>query len=343
MSSPNRLGDALGLGGDDSQDRRTILAGTGQNVIGLGVFVIASFGMNILIAQRVRQGVRGVRPDHRGDAARVRRRAPPPGSAWTWPPCGASRSRWARARRRVARRSYASPSRSRSPCRWSSVCWRSLFAPAIASLMNAPTGAYRAAAIALVFVALAQVYLGGSRGLKIMRHTLYAYWIGQSIGWIVFTLIAVGGLPEDRRRDGARVRRCRGSFATVVAWFFWRKESGRFKEHLPAEAGEAASVDPVRRAARARRAAVSQALFYTDLVRARRIKLPRRRSVAQRLRGVRPRVAGAGAVPDRGVVHVQPVRGRPPRTRRARPAERALQDDHAMDAGAAPSRCCCCS
>ena len=65
-----------------------------------------------------------------------------------------------------------------------------VFAPPIASLMNAPTGAYRAAAVALVFVAVAQVYLGGSRGLKIMRHTLYAYWIGQSISWIVFTLVA---------------------------------------------------------------------------------------------------------------------------------------------------------
>ena len=43
--------------------------------------------------------------------------------------------------------------------------------------------------MALVFVALAQVYLGGSRGLKIMRHTLYAYWVGQSIGWIVLTLV----------------------------------------------------------------------------------------------------------------------------------------------------------
>ena len=56
MSSSNRLGDALGLGGDDSQDRRTILAGTGQNVIGLGIFVIASFGMNILIAQAFGKG-----------------------------------------------------------------------------------------------------------------------------------------------------------------------------------------------------------------------------------------------------------------------------------------------
>src|SRR6185295_1328711 len=44
MSSSNRLGDAVRTGGDGARDRLTILAGTGQNVIGLGVFVIASFG-----------------------------------------------------------------------------------------------------------------------------------------------------------------------------------------------------------------------------------------------------------------------------------------------------------
>ena len=47
----------------------------------------------------------------------------------------------------------------------------------------------RAAAFGLIFVAIAQVFMGGSRGLKIMRHTLYAYWIGQSLGWIAITLV----------------------------------------------------------------------------------------------------------------------------------------------------------
>ena len=56
MRSSNRLGDAFGMEGDGSRDRMTILAGTGQNVIGLGIFVIASFGMNILIAQAFGKG-----------------------------------------------------------------------------------------------------------------------------------------------------------------------------------------------------------------------------------------------------------------------------------------------
>ena len=48
-----------------------------------------------------------------------------------------------------------------------------------------------------MFVALAQVFLGGSRGLKIMRHTLYAYWIGQSIAWIVITLVLWAVVEQD--------------------------------------------------------------------------------------------------------------------------------------------------
>src|SRR5581483_7624808 len=46
------LADALGLGEDaHGRDHVTILAGTGQNVVGLAVFVLASFGMNVLIAR----------------------------------------------------------------------------------------------------------------------------------------------------------------------------------------------------------------------------------------------------------------------------------------------------
>ena len=138
-----------------------------------------------------------------------------------------------------------------------------VFAAPLASLMGAPTGAYRAAAVALVFVALAQVYLGGSRGMKIMRHTLYAYWIGQSISWIVFTLIAWSvwskSVPVTVLAYAAS-----WIFATVVAWFFWHKESGRFRPAIPAAPGESQAL--IRYGApRAPAALLSQALFYTDL------------------------------------------------------------------------------
>jgi O-antigen/teichoic acid export membrane protein len=79
----------------------------------------------------------------------------------------------------------------------------------------------------------------------------------------VFTLVAWGAF---HKTVGVTVLAYAASwvFATVVAWFFWRKESGRFKEHLPAEEGESRAL--IRYGApRAPAALLSQALFYTDL------------------------------------------------------------------------------
>ena len=42
-----------------------------------------------------------------------------------------------------------------------------------------------AAAIGLPFLALANVWLSATRGLKIMRYTLYIFWAGQPVLWLV--------------------------------------------------------------------------------------------------------------------------------------------------------------
>jgi O-antigen/teichoic acid export membrane protein len=262
MDTGNRLADAFGLGGDGSRDHVTILAGTGQNVVGLGVFVIASFGMNILIAQAFGKGsaalgqitvatqlafVVGAATRFGMDMAAVRRVAIEVGKG------EGGRSR---AIVRIAITIAFAVSVIVAIVAF-------LFAGPIASLMRAPTSAYRAAAAALVFVALAQVYLGGSRGLKIMRHTLYAYWVGQSVGWIVLTLV---GWSVIGKTVSVTVLAYAASwlFATGVAWFFWRKESGKFADQLPAEPREARAL--LRYGApRAPAALLSQALFYTDL------------------------------------------------------------------------------
>ena len=99
--------------------------------------------------------------------------------------------------------------------------------------------------------------------LKIMRHTLYAYWIGQSISWIVFTL-AAWAVWSKSVTVTVLAYAASWVFATAVAWFFWHKESGRFRPALPAEPGEAKAL--IRYGApRAPAALLSQALFYTDL------------------------------------------------------------------------------
>jgi O-antigen/teichoic acid export membrane protein len=262
MSTSHRSGDALGTGGDGSRDRLTILAGTGQNVIGLGIFVIASFGMNILIAQAFGKGsaafgqitvatqlafVVGAATRFGMDMAAVRRVAIE---------VGKGEGGRARAVVRIAVVIALAVSAIVALVAF-------LFAGPIGTLMGAPGGTYRAAAVSLVFVAIAQVYLGGSRGLKIMKHTLYAYWIGQSISWIAFTLV---GWAVSGKTVAVTVLAYAASwiFATGVAWFFWRKESGRFAAQLPAEPGEARAL--VRYGApRAPAALLSQALFYTDL------------------------------------------------------------------------------
>lgn len=255
------LAGALGLD-DGSRDHVTILAGTGQNVIGLGIFVIASFGMNILIARAFGKHspafgqvtvatqlafVVGAATRFGMDMAAVRRVAIE---------VGRGEGGRSRAIVRVAVTIALAASTTVAVIAF-------LLAGPIGSLFNASTNTVRAAAVALVFVALAQVYLGGSRGLKIMRHTLYAYWVGQSTGWIVLTLVAWAAIGKT---VPATVLAYAASwvFATLVAWFFWRKESGKFAEQLPAEPHEARAL--IRYGApRAPAALLSQALFYTDL------------------------------------------------------------------------------
>ena len=252
----------FGLGDEGSRDHVTILAGTGQNVVGLAVFVVASFAMNILVARAFGKGsaafgqvtlatqlafVAGAATRFGMDMAAVRRVAIEVGKG------EAGRSR---AIVRIAVSIAFAVS-----CVVAGLAF--LFAGPIARFVKAPAGAYRAAALALVFVALAQVYLGGSRGLKIMRHTLYAYWIGQALSWIAFTLVAWAAIGKT---VSVTVLAYAASwvFATLVAWFFWRKASAKLQPRMPAEPHEARAL--LRYGApRAPAALLSQALFYTDL------------------------------------------------------------------------------
>ena len=264
MSTSNRLADAFGLGGDGSRDHVTILAGTGQNVVGLGVFVIASFGMNILIARAFGKGSAAL-----GQITVATQLAFVVGAATRF---GMD---MAAVRRVAIEVGKGEGGRSRAIVRLavtiafavSAVVAIAAFllAGPIATLMKAPANAYRAAAAALVFVALAQVYLGGSpRGLKIMRHTLYAYWVGQSIGWIVLTLVGWAGDRKDRPGHRPRIRRVVAVRDRVSRGSSGARESGKVAEQLPAESHEARAL--LRYGApRAPAALLSQALFYTDL------------------------------------------------------------------------------
>ncbi|CAN5687764.1 oligosaccharide flippase family protein [soil metagenome] len=118
-----------------------------------------------------------------------------------------------------------------------------------------------AAAIGLPFLALANVWLSATRGLKIMRYTLYVFWAGQPIVWV---LLMVVGLPLAQTAwMGALAYSVSWAWASVAAWFFWRRES-RSWPSAPMEPGALTRL--MRYAGpRAPAALFSQLLFWTDL------------------------------------------------------------------------------
>jgi O-antigen/teichoic acid export membrane protein len=173
------------------RDQLTLLAGTGQNILGLAVFMIATFGISILIARAFGKGSAAF-----GQITLVTQLAFVAGAATRF---GMDMAAVRRVAIEVGRNE---PGRSRAIVRlavWIALVVSvtvaavvSVLAEPVARLLNTTAPAIRAGAVALIFVALTQVYLGGSRGLKIMRYTLYAYWVGQSISWIVLTVALWG-------------------------------------------------------------------------------------------------------------------------------------------------------
>jgi O-antigen/teichoic acid export membrane protein len=118
-----------------------------------------------------------------------------------------------------------------------------------------------AAALGLPFLALANVWLSATRGLKIMRYTLYVFWAGQPVLWV---LLMAAGLPlAETAWMGALAYSVSWLLASAAAWYFWRKEAGGW-ERAPMEAGALSRL--VRYAGpRAPAALFSQLLFWTDL------------------------------------------------------------------------------
>ena len=84
-----------------------------------------------------------------------------------------------------------------------------------------------AAALAIPFAAVTWAYLGGTRGLKIMRHTLYIFWIGQPVGWVV---IAVAGWFVAKTAGWSSFAYALSwMIACVAAWWAWERETRGFE------------------------------------------------------------------------------------------------------------------
>lgn len=131
---------------------------------------------------------------------------------------------------------------------------------------SAAEPAFRGAALTVPFAALAFVSMGATRGLKIMRYTLYSQWIAQPIGWIVLTVAfwTVARTPAmTTLAFGAS-----WALALAIAFSGWEREQRRFPQLEGAGEGipeEHAGALVRFGALRAPATLFSQLLFWTDL------------------------------------------------------------------------------
>src|SRR6476469_143907 len=117
------------------------------------------------------------------------------------------------------------------------------------------------AAGSIPFAAATAVYLGATRGLKAMTPTLWVFWIGQPLAWIVLAVLAFAA-------GGGTDAACwcydaSWALATAGAWWFWRRASAGFGD-------EPATREEFRAAVRfglprAPSALLAQTLFWADL------------------------------------------------------------------------------
>ncbi len=244
-------------------DERTILAGTGQNALGLAVTVLATFGASVLIGRALGKAAFGVvtlttqaafvlaaGARFGMDMAAVRRVA-----------IDVGRGERDRVRAVVARAALI--------CLVASVVVGGavyLFAGRlagifVADLPEAGTAAFRAAGIAIPFAALVQVFLGGTRGLKVMRPTLLIFWMGQPLAWI--GLMLLGWLASASIGVTALAYAASWALALFAAIAAWRRRTAGFGS-LPAAPGEVR--DLLRYGApRAPASMLAQGLFYVEL------------------------------------------------------------------------------
>jgi O-antigen/teichoic acid export membrane protein len=118
-----------------------------------------------------------------------------------------------------------------------------------------------AAALALPFLALANVWLAATRGLKIMRYTLYVFWAGQNLGWIVLTVLLWAFSTSATSSVLAYSLSWLG--AAAAAGYFWRRESRGWVATPPRPGWFSALMRYA--GPRAPAALFAQLLFWTDL------------------------------------------------------------------------------
>lgn len=138
-------------------------------------------------------------------------------------------------------------------------------AETFSALPGAARTAFQAAAVGIPLCAIAFTYMGATRGLKVMRFTLYGQWIAQPIGWIVLSL---GGWAFARTAGMTTLAfSLSWAIALVIAWWGWGKLTRSFGSELTGEGIPEEQTRALLRfgALRAPATLFSQLIFFTDL------------------------------------------------------------------------------
>jgi O-antigen/teichoic acid export membrane protein len=248
-------------------DQRIIVGQTAQNILGLVIGALATFAAQVLMTNRIGDQAYGVvtvttqfafiaaaATRFGMDVANVRLVAILDGKGWL-----------ARARRLVRRSAgiAAAVSVPFAIATWMLSPW---LARSFTSEPGAAVTAFRAAAVTVPFAALAFTYMGATRGLKIMRYTLYAQWIAQPIGWIVITL-GVWAAAAATAAAASWAFGASWALALAIAWYGWERQQRKFPHELTGEGipEERPAKLLIFGALRAPAALFSQMIFWTDL------------------------------------------------------------------------------
>jgi O-antigen/teichoic acid export membrane protein len=249
-------------------DQRDILGGAGQNVIGLGAGVVATFATQVVMTRSLGASIFGVVT-----------------VATQFAFIASTATRFgmdvANVRLVAILVGRGEPGRVRALVRKSAVIATVvsialgvvvfLLAGWLARVFVSPrlhhqgTLAFWAAALVIPFAAVTWAYLGGTRGLKIMRHTLYIFWIGQPVGWI---LIAVAGWFVAKNAGITTLAYALSwAAACFFAWWAWERETRGFDARTDGGGIPEERTGALMRFGlwRAPATLFSQMLFWTDL------------------------------------------------------------------------------
>jgi O-antigen/teichoic acid export membrane protein len=170
-------------------DQRNILGNTGQNVLGLAIGALATFAAQVLMTNALGRDAFGVvtlTTQFAFVAAAATRFGMDVASVRL---VAILRGRGEGGRvRGLVRRAAGIAGAASLALGAAVVMGAGWLAEAFSALPAAARPAFQAAGIAIPLAALAFTYMGATRGLKVMRYTLYAQWAAQPIGWIAFAL-----------------------------------------------------------------------------------------------------------------------------------------------------------